>query len=58
MIFYIQKRNGVEYVRKLYCNINTLEKRIAVVENNKLVDVMIQREDEEDYCQYIYMGRV
>lgn len=45
-------------MRNIYCSINNTEKRIAIVEDGKLAEVMIEREGEEDIVGNIYMGRV
>lgn len=45
-------------LRNIYCNINDKEKRIAIVENGELVEVIIEREGEEDIVGNIYMGHV
>ncbi len=45
-------------MRKVYCNITDKEKRIAIVEDKELVEVMIEGKGEESILGNIYMGRV
>nr|WP_155891146.1 Rne/Rng family ribonuclease [Ectobacillus panaciterrae] len=45
-------------VRTLYVNVIGAEKRIALQEDETIVEVFFQRPDEEDIVGNIYMGRV
>lgn len=45
-------------LKKIYCSVNALETRFVVVENGKLVEILIERENEKSLLGNIYLGRV
>ncbi|MFQ5952374.1 MAG: S1 RNA-binding domain-containing protein, partial [Candidatus Omnitrophota bacterium] len=44
--------------REILINVGPVEKRVAILENNQLVDFFMERESLEHYAGSIYKGRV